>query len=44
LVVIVFISLIILALAVLGFDLLASRFGVDTRDGDDWNRHPSDIA
>ena len=34
-----FISLIILAVTLLGFDVVAARFGADARDGDDWNNH-----
>ena len=32
-------SFVIFALGLLGFDLLAARFGVDSRDGDDWVKH-----
>ena len=32
-------SVVIFALGVVGFDFLAARFGVNTRDGDDWMTH-----
>ena len=32
-------SFVIFALGVLAFDFLAARFGVNTRDGDDWVTH-----
>jgi hypothetical protein len=34
-------SFVIFALGLLGFDFLAARFGVNTRDGDDWVEHES---
>jgi len=43
LVVLVFISLIIVAVGILSFDFLASRFGSHTRDGSDWNNHSDGI-
>lgn len=38
-----FIGLIIVALLIIAFDLLASRFGSESRDGSDWNRHADEI-
>ena len=38
-----FIGLIIVATLILGFDLLASRFGSSTRDGSDWITHSDEI-
>lgn len=38
-----FISLIIVAALILGFDLLASRFGSEGRDGSDWVTHSDGI-
>ena len=38
-----FISLIIVAVLILGFDLLASRFGTESRDGSDWVGHSDEI-
>jgi hypothetical protein len=38
------ISLIILAVVVIGFDLLVFRFGADSRDGSDWKRHGDERA
>ena len=32
-------GLVILSIALIALDLLASRFGRDTRDGDDWLSH-----
>ena len=43
LVVRMFISLIIVAIVILGFDLLASRFGSESRDGSDWVAHSDEI-
>jgi hypothetical protein len=34
-------SLLIFAIGLVLFDLLASRFGADTRDGQDWSTHDS---
>jgi len=38
-----FVGLIIVATLILGFDLLASRFGVESRDGSDWVTHSDEI-
>lgn len=38
-----FIGLIIIAVVVIAFDLLASRFGSESRDGSDWNLHADEI-
>jgi hypothetical protein len=43
LVVRMFVGLIIVATLILGFDLLASRFGVESRDGSDWVTHSDEI-
>jgi hypothetical protein len=43
LVVRVFVGLIIVAALILGFDLLASRFGSESRDGSDWVTHSDEI-
>ena len=43
LVVRMFIGLIIVATLILGFDLLASRFGSESRDGSDWVTHSDEI-
>lgn len=32
-------SFVIFAAGLLGFDFLAARFGVNTRDADDWMNH-----
>ncbi|MGH2827321.1 MAG: hypothetical protein ACRDKF_10165 [Actinomycetota bacterium] len=34
-----FIGLIIVAIAIVAFDLLVYRFGYDSRDGSDWKSH-----
>ena len=38
-----FIGLVIVAVVIIGFDLLASRFGSESRDGSDWNPHADGI-
>jgi hypothetical protein len=38
-----FVGLIIVATLILGFDLLASRFGAESRDGSDWVTHSDEI-
>jgi hypothetical protein len=38
-----FVGLIIVATLILGFDLLASRFGTESRDGSDWVTHSDEI-
>lgn len=38
-----FIGLVIVAVVIIGFDLLASRFGSESRDGSDWNSHADGI-
>jgi hypothetical protein len=43
LVVRMFVGLIIVATLILGFDLLASRFGTESRDGSDWVTHSDEI-
>ena len=43
LVVRMFVGLIIVATLILGFDLLASRFGSESRDGSDWVTHSDEI-
>jgi hypothetical protein len=43
LVVRVFVGLIIVAALILAFDLLASRFGSESRDGSDWVTHSDEI-
>ncbi len=38
-----FLGLIFVALAIVIFDLLASRFGTESRDGSDWTPHADEI-
>jgi hypothetical protein len=38
-----FVGLIIVAVVILGFDLMASRFGSESRDGSDWTTHSDEI-